>query len=307
MYAITGITGKVGGAVAHALLEAGLPVRAVVRDEAKGRPWSERGCEVAIADLDDPAALAAAFTNTVGAFVMMPPLFDPTPGYPEAKAMIATLHEALTRAAASAGSGSGAAPAPTSAKARPARIVALSTIGADSERPNLLSQLGLLERSLAELPMPVTFLRPAWFMDNAAGDIESARTVGVIRSYLQPLDHPFPMVAAQDVGRTAATLLQETWEGVRVVELEAAERITPNAIAEAFTKALGRLVKAEAVPRAQWEGIFRAAGMRNPTPRMQMVDGFNQGWIDFPGHGVGARKGRISLDAAIATLVGKGA
>ena len=36
MYAITGITGKVGGALADALLEAGLPVRAVVRDVAKG-------------------------------------------------------------------------------------------------------------------------------------------------------------------------------------------------------------------------------------------------------------------------------
>ena len=32
MYAVTGITGKVGSAVAGALLDAGLPVRAVVRD-----------------------------------------------------------------------------------------------------------------------------------------------------------------------------------------------------------------------------------------------------------------------------------
>jgi nucleoside-diphosphate-sugar epimerase len=32
MYAITGITGKVGGALAATLLATGLPVRAVVRD-----------------------------------------------------------------------------------------------------------------------------------------------------------------------------------------------------------------------------------------------------------------------------------
>ncbi|NEK55948.1 NmrA family NAD(P)-binding protein, partial [Rhizobium leguminosarum] len=32
MFAITGITGKVGGAVARQLLAAGQPVRAVVRD-----------------------------------------------------------------------------------------------------------------------------------------------------------------------------------------------------------------------------------------------------------------------------------
>jgi uncharacterized protein YbjT (DUF2867 family) len=38
MYAVTGITGKVGGTVAQTLLATGKKVRAVVRDEAKGRP-----------------------------------------------------------------------------------------------------------------------------------------------------------------------------------------------------------------------------------------------------------------------------
>jgi uncharacterized protein YbjT (DUF2867 family) len=37
MYAITGITGKTGGAVARSLLAERLPVRAVLRDEAKAR------------------------------------------------------------------------------------------------------------------------------------------------------------------------------------------------------------------------------------------------------------------------------
>jgi uncharacterized protein YbjT (DUF2867 family) len=37
MYAVTGITGKVGGAVASALLDAGQSVRAIVRDEEKGK------------------------------------------------------------------------------------------------------------------------------------------------------------------------------------------------------------------------------------------------------------------------------
>jgi NAD(P)H dehydrogenase (quinone) len=50
MYAITGITGKVGGTVARSLLKAGLPVRAIVRDIAKGEPWAELGCEIAIPD-----------------------------------------------------------------------------------------------------------------------------------------------------------------------------------------------------------------------------------------------------------------
>jgi hypothetical protein len=47
MYAITGITGKVGGALAQTLLSANQPVRAVVRDPGRAQAWAERGCEVA--------------------------------------------------------------------------------------------------------------------------------------------------------------------------------------------------------------------------------------------------------------------
>jgi hypothetical protein len=34
-----------------------------------------------------------------------------------------------------------------------------------------------------------------------------------------------------------------------------------------------------------------------------MIDGFNEGWIDFPNRGAGARKGGIDLNSAIAALV----
>jgi NAD(P)H dehydrogenase (quinone) len=40
MLAITGITGKVGAAVAGSLLAADQPVRAVIRDRSKSAPWA---------------------------------------------------------------------------------------------------------------------------------------------------------------------------------------------------------------------------------------------------------------------------
>ena len=43
MYAVTGITGKVGGIVARTLLAAGLPVRAVVRDAWQGQAVGREG------------------------------------------------------------------------------------------------------------------------------------------------------------------------------------------------------------------------------------------------------------------------
>ncbi len=283
MYAVTGITGKVGAAVARSLLSADQSVRAVVRDRGKGAAWAELGCDIAVADLSDATALARAFEGTEGVFAMLPPVFDPAPGFPEARGFIDSMYAAL-------------------AEAKPGKVVALSTIGADGPQPNLLNALGLMENALKTLPMPTVFLRAAWFMENAAWDIPSARQ-GSIQSYLQPLARPVPMIATDDVGRTAAALLQEQVQGQRVVELEGPQRVSPIALADAFAKALAHPVRPKIVPRDQWESIFRGQGMKNPTPRIQMIDGFNAGWIDFPNHGANARKGSIGIDQAIAMLI----
>jgi NAD(P)H dehydrogenase (quinone) len=286
MFAVTGITGKVGAAVARSLLSADQPVRAVIRAHSNASAWAQLGCDIAIADLADPEALAAAFEGTEAVFALLPPVFDPTPGFPEATGFINTLCTAIARA-------------------KCPRVVALSTIGADAPLPNLLNVLGRMEEVLGNLPMPVTFLRAAWFMENAAWDIAAAKK-GLIQSYLQPLDRAFPMVSTDDIGRVAAALLQERWQGKRVVELEGPQRVSPNALAAAFGKAFGTPVRAEVVPRDQWEPIFRAQGMKNPAPRIQMIDGFNAGWIDFTDHGAHARKGSIGIDQAIATLIHRG-
>jgi NAD(P)H dehydrogenase (quinone) len=83
MYAITGITGQVGGALARALLADGQPVRAVVRDADKGHAWAERGCEVALAEMKDAASLTAAFKGAQGVFILPPServCIEPAPG-----------------------------------------------------------------------------------------------------------------------------------------------------------------------------------------------------------------------------------
>jgi uncharacterized protein YbjT (DUF2867 family) len=143
-------------------------------------------------------------------------------------------------------------------------------------------------------------------MDNALWDVPSARNKGVLRSFLQPADKAFPMVAAQDVGRQAAALLHEDWTGTRIVELEGPTRVSPNDLADAFTKILGRPVAVEIVPRASWEPIFRAQGARNPLPRIRMLDGFNEGWIEFRDQGRSAVKETTTLESVVAELVQAG-
>jgi uncharacterized protein YbjT (DUF2867 family) len=283
MFAIMGVTGKVGGAVARSLIAKGQHIRVIVRDSTKGEPWAAQGCEVAVASLDEPEALASAFEGANGIFAMLPPVFDPSPDFAEAKAMIATLRTAIDIA-------------------QPARLVVLSTIGADAVQPNLLNQLAMLEAGLTSAAPRTTFLRAAWFMDNAAGDLADART-GTIHSHLQPTDRSIAMIASEDVGRTAAALLLE-FDAPAIMELEAASRVSPDVIATAYARALGHPVQAVTVPRDRWEAEFRAAGMTNPLPRMQMVDGFNQGWIDFTGGK--ARKGTMAIDEVVADIVAAG-
>lgn len=286
MHAITGITGQIGGALAEALLAVGAEVRAVARDPAKAQHWVDRGCALAIADMTDVGALTRAFDGAEGVFLLISPIFDPSPDLAEVRAVIAAVRAAL-------------------AATQPARVVVLSTVGAQASRPNLLSQLGLVERELDAFDLPLAFLRAAWFMENAAWDIEPARN-GAIRSFLQPLDRAIPMVATTDVGTTAARLLQENWRGHRTVELRGPAPVSPDDLAATFASLLDRSVEAQAVPRAEWEAIFRAQGMANPVPRMQMLDGFNEGWIAFEGGGhAEAATGAITLRAVLQRLLAR--
>jgi uncharacterized protein YbjT (DUF2867 family) len=216
--------------------------------------------------------------------VLVPPNFDPALGFPEAKGIAATLKSALE-------------------KARPGRVVYLSTIGAQASEPNLLTQHTIIEQMLSELHVPITFLRPAWFMENSGSDVVPARENGVISSFLQPLDKPVPMVATADVGRVAAQLLQETWTGRRVVELEGPRRVTPDEIATTLGELLCRPVRPEPVPRGTWEPLFRSQGMQNPAPRIRMLDGFNEGWIEFESGPAGSQKGQVALKTVLQKLV----
>ena len=284
MFAVTGITGNVGGEVARNLLAAGQPVRGVVRETRKGETWATRGCELVEADINDAATLTTAFKGAAGVFVLVPPNFDPSPDFCEAHAVAAALRSAIDAA-------------------RPGRVVYLSTIGAQATRSNLLTQHSIIEQVLGSLSIPICFLRPGWFMENASWDVTPAARNGVFPSFLQPLDKPVPMVATADIGRVAAELIQTTWSGRCVVELEGPHRVSPEEIAVTLADLLGRPVRTEAVPRETWESLFQSQGMKNPAPRIQMLDGFNEGWIEFESGEAGSRKGRVELRTVLQRLI----
>lgn len=291
MYAVMGITGKVGGALASTLLESGSRVRGIVRDAGKAAAWKERGAEIAVADYDDVAALSAAFSGVDGVFVMIPPNFAPAPGFPETERTLTAIYDAL-------------------AKARAKKGVYLSSIGAEQKSgTGLIMQTRMLEERFGDLPMQHVFLRAGWFMENFAGDVASARSEGKIYSHLQPLDRRVPMVATEDIGKAGAEVLcQQDWEGTRRIEVAGPRDYSPLDVAEDFSEAVGRKVEAVVVPRDQWIKSFVAQGMPadRTGPRAEMVDGFNSGLIHFGVPETENYVGATELCTVLKSLVGQG-
>jgi NAD(P)H dehydrogenase (quinone) len=64
MYAVMGITGNVGGAVARTLLAKGEKVRGIVRNPEKAAEWQRAGAELFKAEYGDLGALTAVWIRS---------------------------------------------------------------------------------------------------------------------------------------------------------------------------------------------------------------------------------------------------
>ena len=189
MYAVMGITGNVGGAIANTLLKHGKQVRGIVRNEAKAQAWKDRGVELVVANYD--ANLGAAFTGVEGIFAMIPPNLTPDPGFPDSTARIAAIKNAVIAA-------------------KPPRAVFLSSIGSEKDSGlGLITTTHILEEQLGSTGVPSAFLRAGSFMENILHSIPAARATGQYFAFYQPLEHSYPLIATGDIGRIGAeTLLQ---------------------------------------------------------------------------------------------------
>jgi hypothetical protein len=200
---------------------------------------------------------------------MLPPFFTPAPGFPEAKAIIASFHEALRQAP-------------------PTRLVVLlSSIGSQQT-----SGLGMITATC----LSGRLCRAGSFLENYTSGLKSAASTGWFDTYLTPTNRAVPMVATEDIGKEIAHLLIVDFmqdrkgaprgkKGVggdkKVVEL--GSPISPDSLARAMSEVLGRPVRARSIPREQWTASLEAQGLPPGFigPFLEMEGGFNSGWIDF--------------------------
>jgi len=286
MFLVTGITGQVGGAAARGLLAKGKQVRALVRDPKKAAAWASQGVELVQGEFDNSASLAAALKGVEGAYLMMSPNWNPSPGFPEAKAIVASYEKALAES-----------PVP--------KLVVLSSIGSEKgERLGLITATAIMERALEQLPFPVAFVRAGSFIENFLFALESGKA-GVMPSFYQPTDRQVPMIATDDIGAEVARLLTTNWTGKRYIEL--GSLVSPDELAEAVSEVLGSPVKAQAVPREAWPAALEGMGFPkgNTAPYEEMVDSFISGWIAFGVHGTEKVEGATPVKQVFAKAAGR--
>ncbi|TSD87714.1 NAD-dependent epimerase/dehydratase family protein, partial [Mycobacterium sp. KBS0706] len=201
MFIILGGTGRVGSAAAQALLDQGQPVTIVTRSAAQAESWERRGAGAAVADVHDVERLRAVFRRGRRALLLNPPADVSTDTDIEERETVRCILAALD--------GSGLE-----------KVVAESTYGArPGERVGDLTVLYELEQGLKAQPIPATIQRASYYMSNWASSLAAVRGNGILPSML-PAGLRIPMVAPEDLGKTAARWLTEPAErtGLHYVE-----------------------------------------------------------------------------------------
>lgn len=280
MYAIIGVTGHVGRSVAFHLQDQNIPFKAVVRNAARAEELAAEGIQSVVAELHDTRALTNAFAGVDGVFVMTPPLFDAENPLEAHTLMLQALREAIRTA-------------------NPSKIVYLSSVGAQHEHgTGAIRKLYDMEQAFQQLNIPTVSIRAAWFMENFTGNMAAVRESGKLMSFISPTSKSIPMVAAKDIGRLAAQLLQEHWTGHRIVELSGPCTYSCDDVAIVLEYFMAANVSAVPVPENEYRSAYLSFGFTQKAAAMmaEMHGGFNNDHIVFEGNGCESVQGETLLE-----------
>ncbi|MFE5997178.1 NmrA family NAD(P)-binding protein [Streptomyces sp. NPDC056454] len=237
---VTGATGRQGGAVTRALLAAGVPVRALVREPhaPRAKAVEALGVELVTGDLSVRTSLDPACAGVRAVFsVQMPPMSEAGPDFAAELAQAANLVEAARAAGVD-------------------QFVQSSTsgVGRHTETPGwaegrwaamegyFTTKQAILERVRGAGFARWTVIKPAFFMDNLP-QLAPHGPEGGLATVIQP-DTTLALVATEDIGAAVAHAVQEP-ERFHEVELElAGELLTMEEVARTLSTAWGVPVEA---------------------------------------------------------------
>lgn len=231
LHLVTGVAAgfsSVSRLVADALLASGEAVRVMVHhDDGRADALRDRGAQVVVGDLTDPAAVTTALRGANRAFFNMAVSAD----YLEAAAVVtalATEHGELD------------------VLVNMSQMTVSEMTSTSTEESNHQRWHWLAEQMMNWSPVPTVHVRPTVFLDNPLFTLLSRQSISERGELVLPFgDGRTSPVATTDVARVVATILKDPTGHIgNVYELTGPQVLDVNGLAEQYAAALGRPVTA---------------------------------------------------------------
>jgi len=241
MNIVLGATGQIGSMVVSNLSKKRQPVRAIIRDEAKGEELRLKGIDVFIADYLNKEALISAFQGAETAFLLTPENPNSKKYMDEVDCMISNYREAVQASGIK-------------------KIICLSSMGAQHKAGtgNLLASYQL-EHAFCGLDIQQIFVRPAYYYSNWLGYLELIMAQGILPTFFPP-DLELPMISPIDVAEFLTdVMIRETLQE-RVYEICGPRDYSSLEIAGIFENLLNKDVTLQEILPNAWESTLTQAG-----------------------------------------------
>jgi uncharacterized protein YbjT (DUF2867 family) len=246
MYVIAGASGRTGKVVAETLLSQGKQVRVVVRDGAKASALRARGAEVAVASLDDEAALERALQGAAGFYTLLPEDLGAGAEFHAHRSRMADAMAAAARAS------------------RVPHVVFLSgTPAALPDGNGPAKDVHYAENALRAAAAKLTILRASFFQENVFMALTPAKHEGIYPNFHPAADFAFATVATRDIGKLAARSLCEPPSRGEIVDLLGPEYSVRD-LASGLGRALGKTLRVVDISPAAQVGVLTQAGLPAP-------------------------------------------
>jgi uncharacterized protein YbjT (DUF2867 family) len=197
---VTTPTGNIGSKIVAELIAHGETVHVLARDPQKLSQEVRDHVTVHVGDLLDEETVRKATQGAIALFWLTPPMW----GAPDVRAV----YQQSARSVQTAVNDN-----------RIPYVVNLSSSGAQNDGYGPISYIRQVEDALNSTPANVVHLRPGFFFENFASQIDPIKNAGALFMPLAP-ETRLPMVATEDIARVAAELLasrnfaEKTYRGV---------------------------------------------------------------------------------------------
>ncbi len=251
MILVTGATGNVASILIPTLLQSGQQVRGLVHEEAKASGLRDQGADVVVADLEKPETLNAAVAGVERIYLIID-------NGPNGAQHGINLIDAVKR--------SGGRP----------HVVRQGMFG--DSRSRLNHQHEQVAAALAESGLPVTTLRPTFFMQNTLAGAQTVASAGQL--YWAMNDAKLAMIDIRDIAECAAAVLTSDGHVGEAYVLTGPQAVSFHDVANALSGALGKPVTYINVPNEAMVQSMTQMGFPEWTAQgfAELMDGFKDGF-----------------------------